>query len=126
MRSPQQTGNQGQEAAAASSGGAAREAAGASTAGTAATPPPCAGEGAIAGAVGPGPVSVVITLHVAPTRESAFEEAERRVLAAVMRWPGYIAHNVLRGPRGPSGRDYDIIFRFTDEASWQSWHDSEE
>ncbi len=40
--------------------------------------------------------------------------------------PGRVSGEVLRGSAGPTGRDYHIIYRFTDTASLMAWETSDE
>jgi len=70
-------------------------------------------------------VAVVLSLHVPPANIAAFDRVLRELIDAARR-KGRISGEVLRGPTGPSGRVYHVIYRFADEQSLRAWETSPE
>jgi uncharacterized protein len=71
------------------------------------------------------PVTVVLSRHVGSAHIPAFDAALQALMDAA-RKKGGVAADVLRGPPGPGGRNYHIIYRFPDEASLRAWDTSSE
>jgi len=70
-------------------------------------------------------VAVVLSLHIPPANIAAFDRILRELIDAGRR-KGRISGEVLRGPEGPSGRIYHVIYRFADEQSLRAWETSPE
>jgi antibiotic biosynthesis monooxygenase (ABM) superfamily enzyme len=71
-------------------------------------------------------VGVVVTRRVPPSEWAAFEAGLRELVRVASRQPGHLSAEVLRGPAGPGGREYHIVYRFADEASLRAWDASPE
>ena len=70
-------------------------------------------------------VAVVLSLHVPSANISAFDGVLRELIDAA-RQQGRISGEVLRGPPGPLGRVYHVIYRFADEQDLRAWDQSSE
>jgi len=70
-------------------------------------------------------IGAVLSLHVPSANITAFDAVMRELIGAA-RLQGRISGEVLRGPPGPSGRLYHVIYRFADQQSLQSWETSPE
>jgi uncharacterized protein len=70
-------------------------------------------------------VAVVLSLHVSSANIAAFDSVLRELIDAA-RQKGRLSGEVLRGPPGPSGRVYHIIYRFADERGLRAWETSSE
>jgi uncharacterized protein len=70
-------------------------------------------------------VGVVLSLHVPSANISAFDNTLRELIDAA-RQKGRISGEVLRGPLGPLGRVYHVVYRFDDEQSLRAWEHSSE
>jgi uncharacterized protein len=70
-------------------------------------------------------MAVVLSLHVPAANISAFDGILRELIDAA-RQKGRISGEVLRGPPGPLGRVYHVIYRFADEQSLRAWENSPE
>ena len=70
-------------------------------------------------------MAVVLSLHVPPANAAAFDAVLRELIDAA-RQKGRISGEVLRGPLGPTGRLYHVIYRFADEQSLRAWESSSE
>jgi uncharacterized protein len=70
-------------------------------------------------------MAVVLSLQVPVDNIAAFDAVLRELIDAARR-QGRISGEVLRGPPGPSGRFYHVVYRFADEASLRAWEASAE
>lgn len=70
-------------------------------------------------------MAVVLSLNVPASNIAAFDAVLRELIDAA-RQKGRISGEVLRGPPGPSGRAYHVIYRFADEHSLRVWEASPE
>jgi uncharacterized protein len=70
-------------------------------------------------------MAVVLSLHVPSANIAAFDAVLRELIDAARR-KGRISGEVLRGPPGPSGRVYHVIYRFAEEQSLRAWETSSE
>jgi antibiotic biosynthesis monooxygenase (ABM) superfamily enzyme len=70
-------------------------------------------------------MAVVLSLNVPAANIAAFDAVLRELIDAA-RLKGRISGEVLRGPPGPSGRVYHVIYRFADEQSLRAWEASSE
>ena len=70
-------------------------------------------------------LAVALSLHVPSANIPAFESLLRELIEAA-REKGRISGEVLRGPLGPSGRVYHVIYRFASEQSLRAWEASSE
>jgi uncharacterized protein len=76
-------------------------------------------------APGDASMAVVLSLHVPPENVAAFDAVLRELIDAA-RGKGRISGEVLRGPPGPAGHLYHVIYRFADEQSFRAWEASPE
>lgn len=73
-----------------------------------------------------GAVTVLITRHVTPGHEAAFEQASNDMTAAARSFPGYLGGQLVR-PETEGGTDatlYNVVFAFDTAANLQAWQDS--
>ncbi len=70
------------------------------------------------------PVTLLITRRVAAGRYADFLAWIRRGEALAQAYPGHLGSGVLSPP--PGGDDYQIVFRFSDDARLAAWADSPE
>ena len=74
--------------------------------------------------MGAGPVTVTVSREIVPGRELEFEEMAAQVERDIVSFPGCLGIGVLRP--GPTGGEYQIVFRFTDPVSLRRWERSSE
>lgn len=65
------------------------------------------------------PVTLLITRRIAAGRYADFLAWIRRGETLAQAYPGHLGSGVLAPP--PGGDDYQIVFRFTDDASLTAW-----
>ena len=65
------------------------------------------------------PVTMLVTRHIAPERYSDFLSWMRQGEILAAGFPGFLGSGVLQPPEG--GDQYQIVLRFTDEASLNRW-----
>lgn len=70
-------------------------------------------------------MAVVLSLEVPAGNIAAFDAALRELIDAARR-KGRISGEVLRGPPGPAGRVYHVVYRFADEQGLRAWEASSE
>jgi antibiotic biosynthesis monooxygenase (ABM) superfamily enzyme len=70
-----------------------------------------------------GPVTTVVSRAVKPGREPEFERWAHGIIGAASHFPGQLTASVLHDP---GGRDYHVLFQFTDRARLDAWMASEE
>lgn len=68
------------------------------------------------------PVTMLVTRHIAPERYSDFLSWMRQGEILAAGFPGFLGSGVLQPPEG--GDQYQIVLRFTDEASLNRWEKS--
>ncbi|MGV2866734.1 antibiotic biosynthesis monooxygenase [Achromobacter sp. ESBL13] len=68
------------------------------------------------------PVTMLVTRHIAPERYSDFLSWMRQGEILAAGFPGFLGSGVLQPPEG--GDQYQIVLRFTDEASLLRWEKS--
>ncbi|CAB3844634.1 MULTISPECIES: antibiotic biosynthesis monooxygenase [Achromobacter] len=68
------------------------------------------------------PVTMMVTRHIAPERYSDFLSWMRQGEILAAGFPGFLGSGVLQPPEG--GDEYQILLRFTDEASLNRWEKS--
>ena len=68
------------------------------------------------------PVTMLVTRHIAPERYSDFLSWMRQGEILAAGFPGFLGSGVLQPPEG--GDEYQIVLRFTDEASLLRWEKS--
>ncbi|SEK04629.1 antibiotic biosynthesis monooxygenase [Achromobacter sp. NFACC18-2] len=68
------------------------------------------------------PVTMLVTRHIAPERYSDFLSWMRQGEILAAGFPGFLGSGVLQPPEG--GDEYQIVLRFTDEASLNRWENS--
>lgn len=69
-----------------------------------------------------GPVTMLVTRHIAPERYSDFLSWMRQGEILAAGFPGFLGSGVLQPPEG--GDEYQIVLRFTDEGSLNRWEKS--
>ena len=74
--------------------------------------------------MGAGPVTVTVSREIVPGRELEFEQMAAQVERDIVSFPGCLGIGVLRP--GPTGGEYQIVFRFTDPVSLRRWERSSE
>ncbi|WP_459614993.1 antibiotic biosynthesis monooxygenase [Bordetella sp. 2513F-2] len=70
----------------------------------------------------PAPVTMLVTRHIAPERYGDFLAWMRQGEILAAGFPGFLGSGVLQPPDG--GDQYQIVLRFTDEASLARWENS--
>lgn len=70
-------------------------------------------------------MTVVLSRFVQTTNCLSFEAALTDLIAAAQIY-GPASAEIMRGPRGPAGRLYHIVYRFPDEGALQTWEESED
>ncbi|SAI65358.1 membrane protein [Bordetella ansorpii] len=70
----------------------------------------------------PIPVTMLVTRHISPDRYSDFLAWMRQGEILAAGFPGFLGSGVLQPPEG--GDQYQIVLRFTDEASLTRWEGS--
>ncbi len=72
-----------------------------------------------------GAVTVLITRHVTPGHEAAFEQASHGMTAAARAFPGYLGGQLVR-PQDDStdATLYNVVFAFDTAAHLQVWQES--
>lgn len=68
------------------------------------------------------PVTMLVTRHIAPERYGDFLSWMRQGEILAAGFPGFLGSGVLQPPEG--GDQYQIVLRFTDEASLSRWEKS--
>lgn len=68
------------------------------------------------------PVTMLVTRHIAPERYSDFLSWMRQGEILAAGFPGFLGSGVLQPPEG--GDQYQIVLRFSDEASLDRWERS--
>ena len=68
------------------------------------------------------PVTMLVTRHIAPERYCDFLAWMRQGEILAAGFPGFLGSGVLQPPEG--GDEYQIVLRFTDEASLNRWEKS--
>jgi antibiotic biosynthesis monooxygenase (ABM) superfamily enzyme len=71
-------------------------------------------------------IGVVVSARVQPARAAEFEEGLAELIRTAATQPGRISADVLRGTAGAGGRDYHVVYRFSDEAGLRAWEASSE
>ena len=71
-----------------------------------------------------GPITVVIRHKVRPGREGEFEDWQRNISQASLKFPGHLGYNVMR-PARPMG-EYLVLFKFDSLANLERWESSPE
>lgn len=74
--------------------------------------------------MGAGPVTVTVSREIVRGREIEFEQLASQLQTDLVKFPGCLGVGVLRP--GPSGGEYQIVFRFTDPVSLRRWERSPE
>jgi antibiotic biosynthesis monooxygenase (ABM) superfamily enzyme len=69
-------------------------------------------------------IGVIVSRRVPVPQQAMFEALLRELMRLAAQQPGHLAGDVVKGPLGPAGRDYHIIYRFADEASLRAWDNS--
>jgi antibiotic biosynthesis monooxygenase (ABM) superfamily enzyme len=76
---------------------------------------------------GAGAVTVLVTRHVTPGHEAAFEQASNDMTAAARSFPGYLGGQLVRPQDDSSSTDatlYNVVFAFDTAEHLQTWQDS--
>lgn len=71
------------------------------------------------------PVTVVLSRHVLPGAEEAYEALLHRIVSAASTFPGHLGTNIFR-PTDKNDPEYRVIFKFTRKSDYQRWMDSAE
>jgi antibiotic biosynthesis monooxygenase (ABM) superfamily enzyme len=72
-----------------------------------------------------GPVSVVVRHRVKPGREAAFEDWQRGIIDAALKFDGHLGFHVIRPP-DPKRPEYLVLFKFDSLANLEAWERSAE
>jgi antibiotic biosynthesis monooxygenase (ABM) superfamily enzyme len=72
-----------------------------------------------------GPVTVVVRHRVKPGRETAFEQWQRGINEAALKFTGHLGFHVVR-PSDPKRLEYLVIFKFDTLANLERWEQSDE
>ena len=71
-----------------------------------------------------GPVTLILTRHVRPGSEAAFDDLLHRLASAATGFPGHLGVQILR-PKPASGAPYTIVVRFASQPELDAWTGSD-